>query len=72
MLIIVVDEDDDHPVSCDPTELVGEEIHEERVKVPRGVRNARYYTIELQNLSGADFDLDSMSFVVEAIRRKVR
>jgi hypothetical protein len=72
MLIIVVDEDEDNPVSCKPTEIVSEEIHEERVKAPRGLRKARYYAIELQNLSGADFDLDTMSFVVDPIRRKVR
>lgn len=71
MLVILVDEDEDHPVDVGQTQLVSDEILEERLKVARGARG-RFYTIELQNVSGADFDLDSLSFVVEAIRRKVR
>jgi hypothetical protein len=71
MLVLLVDEDEDHPAECDPTQIVGQKIHEERVKSPRGLRG-RYYTLELKNLSGADFDLDSLSLVVDAIRRKVR
>ena len=69
-LVVYVDEDADNPVEIQ-TELVGAEIQEERLKIPRGLRG-RYYTIELKNLSGADFDIDQLSLVVESIRRKVR
>jgi hypothetical protein len=69
-LVVYVDEDADNPVEIQ-TEIVSAEIQEERLKIPRGLRG-RYYTIELKNLSGADFDIDELSLVVESIRRKVR
>jgi len=69
-LVLYVDEDEDNPVSRS-TEIASDEIHEERIKVPRGLKG-RYYTIELKNMSGANFDIDKLSLLVESIRRKVR
>jgi hypothetical protein len=69
-LVLYVDENEDSPVSRS-TEIASDEIHEERIKVPRGLRG-RYYTIELKNMSGANFDLDKLSLLVESIRRKIR
>lgn len=69
-LVLYVDEDADNPVEIQ-TELVSDEIQEERLKVPRGLRG-RYYTLELTNLSGADFDIEQLSILVESIRRKAR
>jgi hypothetical protein len=53
------------------TTLTGTTIVEERIKVPRGLRG-RFFTVEIENVDGADFDIDSLSMLVEAIRRKVR
>lgn len=69
-LVLYVDEDEDNPVSRS-TEIASDEIHEERIKVPRGLKG-RYYTIELKNMSGADFDIDKLSLLTESIRRKIR
>ncbi|MBE3137649.1 MAG: hypothetical protein IMZ43_09720 [Thermoplasmata archaeon] len=69
-LVLYVDEDEDNPVSRS-TEIASDEIHEERLKVPRGLKG-RYYTIELKNMSGSDFDIDKLSLLVESIRKKVR
>ena len=46
-------------------------ITEERLKVPRGLRG-RFFTIEGENIAGVDFDIDSLSMLVESIKRKVR
>ena len=69
-LVLYVDEDENNPVSRS-TEIASDEIHEERIKVPRGLRG-RYYTIELKNMSGSDFDIDKLSLLTESIRRKIR
>ena len=69
-LVLYVDEDEDNPVSRS-TEIASDEIREERIKVPRGLKG-RYYTIELKNVSGSGFDIDSVSLLVESIRRKIR
>ena len=69
-LVIYVDEDEDNPVSRS-TEIASDEIREERIKIPRGLKG-RYYTIELKNVSGSDFNIDSLSLLVESIRRKIR
>lgn len=65
-----IDEDNEES-STGITQIAGSKMHEERVKSGRGLKS-RFYTIEIQNLSGADFDIDSLSILVEAIRRKIR
>jgi len=53
------------------TSIVNDEIREERIKPPRGLRG-RFYTMELNNFSGADFDIDSMSILVESVKGNIR
>ena len=53
------------------TTLVDTKIMEERLKVPRGLRG-RFFTIEGENIAGVDFDINSLSMLVESIKRKVR
>ena len=53
------------------TQIVSDELHEEKLKVPRGLKG-RYYTFEVKNLSGADFDLDSISVMVDVLGGKRR
>ena len=65
-----VDEDATTEVEKSTT-LTGSEIAEERLKVPRGLRG-RFFTIEGENVAGVDFDIDSLSMLVEAIKRKIR
>jgi len=67
-LVFSVDEDNTTEVE-EFTKKASVELREEKIKVPRGLRG-RYYTIELKNRSGADFDIDSMSILVDVIGRK--
>jgi len=69
-LRIYVDEDSTAPVEKHTT-IVNSNMTEERLKPPRGLRG-RFYTLELRNVGGADFDIDSLSLLVESIKRKVR
>ena len=69
-LSIFVDEDTTTTIQKQTT-IVSDTIIEERLKPPRGLRG-RFYTVELKNLSGADFDIDSLNMLVESIHRKVR
>jgi len=69
-LVIFVDEDTTTTIQKQTT-IVSDTIIEERLKLPRGLRG-RFYTVELNNLSGADFDIDSLNLLVESVRRKVR
>lgn len=64
-LVFSVDEDVTTEVERD-TVLTGSEIREEKLKVPRGLKG-RYWTIELKNLLGADFDIDKLSAMVDVI-----
>lgn len=69
-LVIFVDEDTTTTIQKQTT-IVSDSIIEERLKLPRGLRG-RFYTVELKNFSGADFDIDSFNLLVESVRRKVR
>jgi len=69
-IVMLVDEDSSTSVNKQ-TNISGNEMHEERLKPPRGLRG-RFYTVELKNLSGSDFDVDSFNMLVESIKRKVR
>ena len=69
-IVFSVDEDDTGGVER-VTQLVGEELQEEKVKVPRGLKG-RYYTMEFKNISGADFDLDSLEVMVDILGGKKR
>ena len=67
-LVFSVDEDTTTEVERDTT-LTGDDIREEKLKVPRGLKG-RYWTIELKNLLGADFDIDKLSAMVDVIGKK--
>lgn len=70
-MVIYVDEDQDNLSDEIKTQVAIDRIHEEKLPAPKGMRG-RYYTIELTNKSGADFDIDSINFLVDAIQRKKR
>jgi hypothetical protein len=69
-MTFLVDEDEDI-TSVSETEYVADNIREERLKCGRGLRG-RFYTIVLENMSGADFDIEQLSILVDAARRRVR
>lgn len=69
-LKILVDEDTTTTVGKQ-TNIVSNEIKEERIKLPRGLRG-RFYTVELNNVAGADFDIDSLGLLVESIQMEIR
>lgn len=69
-LVFSVDEDSSTEVER-ITQLVGEELQEEKVKVPRGL-TGRYWTIEFKNKDGSDFDLDSLEIMVDILGGKKR
>lgn len=67
-LVFSVDEDNSTEVQRQ-TQIASSEIREEKIKVPRGLRG-RYYMIELKNLSGADFDIDKLTTMVDVTGKK--
>jgi hypothetical protein len=68
-LIVWVDESDEffQTRSEDP----GTSIHKERLKIARGLKGT-FYTFEIRNESGSDFDLAGLHIMVEALRRRGR
>lgn len=69
-LTVFADEDSD-TISTSQTEIVSNKIEEENLQVARGLRG-RFYTIELKNISGADFDVEGLSMLIDAIKKKAR
>ncbi len=69
-LVIFADENPDI-ASTSQTEIVSDGIQEENLGVARGLRG-RFYTLELKNLSGADFDIEGLSVLIDAIKKRVR
>lgn len=67
-LVFSIDEDATTEVERDTVETATY-ITEEKLKVPRGLRG-RYWTIELKNKLGADFDIDKLSAMVDVIGKK--
>jgi len=53
------------------TQIKKSTIVEEVIKPPRGLKG-RWYTILVENQTGASFDIDYMSMLVESIKRLVR
>lgn len=70
-IVLATKEDESDRTEEFSTEIAEAGIHEERVSGPRGLRG-RYYMIEIKNLSGSDFDLEQISIVVDAIRKRIR
>jgi hypothetical protein len=50
-------------------ELVAEDMKTTRVQVGKGLR-ARYFSFELENVDGQDFDLESIEFVPMVVQRR--
>ena len=74
-IVLEADEDTTNPVEM-ITQISDSKIHEERLGagtggVPRGFKG-RFYTIELKNIDGSSLDLNEISILVDAIRRKLR
>jgi len=63
---VYTDEDMTTEVSKAST-IVSSAIASERVKMPTGLRGY-YFTIKIVNNSGADFDIDSISMLVEPVK----
>lgn len=71
VLAFATQEDEGDRTEGFPTTIAGNDIHEEYIAGPRGLRG-RYYIIELKNLSGADFDIEKISIIIDAIRKRIR
>ena len=63
--------DEDNVAIEKQTNIINDRIMEERIKPPRGLRG-RFYTMELRNVAGADFDIDSLSILVESVKGNIR
>lgn len=70
-LVLSVDEDNSTEVERITILVNPTELQEEKIKVPRGLKG-RYYTIELKNKSGADFNIDNLEIMVDVITGKKR
>jgi len=68
LVTIVPDEGD---VFDYQTLLVNDEVHQERVKLGRGLK-ARYNGFVIKNLNGADFEIDGVSFLGEPVEHRKR
>ena len=64
------DENED-TTSISQTELVADAIREEKLKCGRGLKG-RFFTVIIENMSGADFDIEQISILVDSIKRKLR
>ena len=64
------DEDED-TTSISQTDLVADAIREEKIKCGRGLKG-RFFTIVIENMSGANFDIEQISILVDSIKRKLR
>lgn len=66
MLVLVLDEKDAYE---DRFEVVDPKIHEQRVKLPKGIKN-RFMAFEIQNVSGSDFSIDQLRIMGDKILRR--
>ena len=64
-LKVIADETNEFTYNAD---VVDSNIHEERVKVGRGIKG-RSFSFELENVDGSDFNIDSVRVITENIRR---
>ena len=62
---VIADEDNEFTYNAD---VENANIHEERVKVGRGIKG-RGFSFVLANVDGSDFDIDSISVLTDNIRR---
>jgi hypothetical protein len=69
-VVLWVDEDDNSQVEL-RSKKSSKKMQEEKFTAPLGLKG-RFYTIEFKNIGGADFDINSISMIVEEIKRKIR
>ena len=62
---VIADEDNEFTYNAD---VENSKIHEERVKIGRGIKG-RGFSFILANVDGSDFDIDSISVLTDNIRR---
>jgi hypothetical protein len=67
---LILDEGRFNPVTRDLLS-VRDVMHEERVKLPHGLKN-RFISFIIRNLGGADFDLESLRIFCDLIQRRKR
>ena len=64
-------DEDESNTSVGQTQLVADSIREEKVKCGRGLKG-RFFTIIIENMSGANFDIEQISLLVDSIKRRLR
>ena len=62
---VIADEDEEFTYNAD---VENSKIHEERVKIGRGIKG-RGFSFILANVDGSDFDIDSITVLTDNIRR---
>ena len=62
---VIADEDNEFTYNAD---VENSKIHEERVKIGRGIKG-RGFSFILANVDGSDFDIDNISVLTDNIRR---
>ena len=62
---VIADEDNEFTYNAD---VENSKIHEERVKIGRGIKG-RGFSFILANVDGSDFDIDSITVLTDNIRR---
>jgi hypothetical protein len=64
-LSVIPDEDTTYNYD---TQIIDTKVHEERVKIGRGIKG-RFFSFKLTNLAGTAFDITSLRVLVKRIRR---
>jgi hypothetical protein len=64
-------DEEENELFSDRTEITSEDMHEERIKISKGLR-PRFFTLNLKNKDGSDFDLDNVSLIVDRSSGKPR
>lgn len=69
-LTLTVTADEGTSYSYTLTRRQTDKLHNSRAKVGKGMKG-RYWTAQIDNVSGADFELDDLQLVANAIKRKL-
>jgi len=69
-ITFAADENEDN-TSVGHTQLVADNIREEKIKCGRGLKG-RFFTVIIENMSGANFDIEQLSILVDIIKRRLR
>jgi hypothetical protein len=69
VLKVIMGEEETSPVAELPIESVSDQMHEERIKFPRGLKG-RYASFRLENVSGSDVDIKRIKIFLEEVQRR--